>query len=99
MQLLREWPGASAQHDPDGCLPLHVAVQCFASQAVLRALLDAHPDAIKDADPDDLMPLHVAIEQQATSLPRQPSSRPPPPPAPADHATPNLSLSRRLRTR
>ena len=39
-------------------------------EAVLRALLDAHPDAIKDADPDDLMPLHVAIEQQATSLPR-----------------------------
>ena len=79
LQLLRAWPDACAQHDPDGCLPLHFAVQSFASKAVLRALLAAHPEAIKDADPDGLLPLHVALEHQATTIPRPPSPRPPTP--------------------
>ena len=83
LQLLRAWPGACAQHDPDGCLPLHFAVQSFASRSVLRALLNAHPAAIKAAcGYDDLLPLHVALEHQATAIPRPRPRRPPdlPPP-------------------
>ena len=83
MGLLRAWPGACAERDPDGCLPLHFAVQSFASKSVLRALLDAHPDAVKDADTDGLLPLHVALEHQVPP-PRlrsdpHPTVRPPPP--------------------
>ena len=76
MGLLRAWPGACAERDPDGCLPLHFAVQSFASKTVVRALLAAHPDAIKDEDGDGLLPLHVALEHQVTTSPNLAQPRP-----------------------
>ena len=51
-------------HDDAGTLPLHIAVQTFASaNCCVRS--SAHPEAVRLADGEGSLPLHLALEHQA----------------------------------
>jgi ankyrin repeat protein len=65
--ILRANPStASAVNPKNGRLPLHTALaHGTVPNAIVRRLLDAHPDAVKSRDFDKHLPLHLALAHQA----------------------------------
>eukprot|EP00588_Corethron_pennatum_P035410 CAMPEP_0194348274 /NCGR_PEP_ID=MMETSP0171-20130528/106445_1 /TAXON_ID=218684 /ORGANISM="Corethron pennatum, Strain L29A3" /LENGTH=1321 /DNA_ID=CAMNT_0039115603 /DNA_START=354 /DNA_END=4320 /DNA_ORIENTATION=- len=57
---------SAKEEDDDGKLPLHLAAEWKASDAVVAALLEANPHAAKETDKAYRYPLHLAAEYKAS---------------------------------
>ena len=59
--LLRAWPDAAKERDPEGNTPLHFAAACQATPSVVRLLIDAYPEATALKGRLQRYPFHLGL--------------------------------------